>query len=149
MLDIDQRFIEADQDSVNILESMLKAQDIEGYVSREMMQFLADKYAMHPNKVYETACFYSMIRTQPEGVIHVEICRSAPCFVNGSTEVINAVEDNLGLDVGETSVDGKVTLTCVECLGNCQAAPAIVVNGNMYPRVSPADVNAILQKEMS
>lgn len=149
MPDLDPRFLDADRDSVNILESMLKAQEVQGYVSRDVMVHLAGKYGMHPNKVYESACFYSMIRTRPEGAVHVEVCRSAPCFVNGSKELIAAVEDNLGVSVGETSGDGKVTLACVECLGNCQAAPAMVVNGTMYPRVSPAEVNAILQKAMS
>lgn len=146
MRDIDKQFIESDQASVNILESMLKAQALEGYLSKPIMHILADKYQMTPSKVYETASFYSMIRTKPDGVVRVEVCRSAPCHVTGAKAVIAAVEDNLGIKAGECSADGKYAFNYVECLGNCQAGPSLLINGTLHENLSPADVNSILKE---
>lgn len=143
---IDEKFLKSDKDSGNILESMLHAQELEGYLSKEMINVLAEKYEMTPSKVYETASFYSMIRTKPEGLVRVEVCRSGPCHVTGAREVVAAVEENLGIKAGETSADGQYSFKYCECLGHCQAGPTLLINGTLHDHLTPADVDSLIKE---
>lgn len=118
------------QDS--FLDTLHALQDIDGYVTPEAMDTLAGEFGSTPAKIYETASFYSMIRFAPQPVTTIQICRSAPCHVAGAGEIIKDLENALGIRMGESTPDGKIKLEYVECLGQCQDSPSVLINGVLH-----------------
>ena len=95
----------------------------EGWLPKVAMDYIASILGMAPIKVYEVATFYTMYNLQPVGKYHLQVCTTTPCWLRGSEEIVRACEVKLGIKVGETTADGKFTLTEVECLGACVNAP--------------------------
>ncbi len=121
-----------------IHDAMLALQAKEGYLTEAAIRALADAYGMCPSQVFEAASFYSMIRLQPaEGATEISICRGAPCHVAGAMDVVEALENELGIRMGNTTEDGKYILSYVECQGQCQASPTLIVNGEILTDVTP------------
>jgi len=102
------------------------------WVPRAAMDYVADMLGMAHIRVYEVATFYSMFNLRPVGKHFFQICRTTPCWLRRSGEVVEACEKRLGITVGETTPDGQFTLTEVECLGACVNAPIIQVNDDFY-----------------
>lgn len=121
-----------------ILDAMLAIQSKEGYLTEDAIHALAAAFDMFPSQVYETASFYSMVRLHPaQGRTEISICRGAPCHVAGASEVIKALENKLGITIGNATEDGKYVLHYVECQGQCQGSPTLVVNGIIHTGVTP------------
>lgn len=121
-----------------IHDAMLALQAKEGYLTEAAIDALASAFGMFPSQVFETASFYSMIRLQPaEGATEISICRGAPCHVAGAMEVVAALEDALGIKAGNATEDGKFILKYVECQGQCQASPTLIVNGEIMTGMTP------------
>ena len=135
------------KDIGGILDVLIGIQTLDGYVSEEAIEEVATAYDMPASKVYETASFYSMIRLNPQAKIQVEICRSAPCHVAGAKAIIETVENYLNIKVGEISKNGQCSFHYVECLGQCQDAPSMLINGKLYSHLTVESVKKILSKE--
>lgn len=115
-----------------------------GWVSKAAMDYLAEMLGMPPMKVYEVATFYSMYNLKPIGENHVQVCTTTPCWLNGSDGVVKACKKKLGIGFGETTADGKFTLSEVECLGACSNAPMIQVNDDYYEDLTEESTESIL-----
>jgi NADH-quinone oxidoreductase E subunit len=102
------------------------------WLPRAAMDYVADMLGMPHIRVYEVGTFYSMFNLRPVGKHFFQICTTTPCWLRGSSDVVQACEDRLGITVGETTPDGQFTLTEVECLGACVNAPIIQVNDDFY-----------------
>lgn len=102
--------------------------------------FLADSH------LYATASFYSMFSLKPLGKHVIRFCESAPCHVVGAREVIECLQDTLGIQVGETTEDNQFTLLTTSCIGVCSVGPVFTVDDELYGNVTPERVPAILQK---
>jgi NADH-quinone oxidoreductase subunit E len=102
--------------------------------------FLADSH------LYATASFYSMFSLKPLGKHIIRFCESAPCHVVGAREVIEAIQNHLGIQVGETTEDKQWTLLTTSCIGVCSVGPVFVVDDEIYGNVTPEHVPAILAK---
>jgi NADH-quinone oxidoreductase subunit E len=129
-----------------ILDAMLALQEKDGYLTGEAVEALATAFKMFPAEVYDTATFYSMLRFEPQSITEILICRGAPCHVAGSVEVISAIEKEIGIKIGEKTADGKYVFDYTECLGQCQAAPAVLINGKLYTNVTPEGIPVLLGK---
>lgn len=110
-----------------LLPVLLLAQSEFGWVSVEVMDYLAERLELHPAKVLSTATFYTMINKQPIGRCHIQVCTTLSCALAGGYELLDHLEEQLGVDVGETSADENWTLTEVECLASCGTAPMLQV----------------------
>jgi NADH-quinone oxidoreductase subunit E len=102
--------------------------------------FLADSH------LYATASFYSMFSMKPLGKHVIRFCESAPCHVVGAREVLESIQDYLGIQVGETSTDNQFTLLTTSCIGICSVGPVFLVDDDLHGNVTPEHVPAILQK---
>lgn len=102
--------------------------------------FLADSH------LYATASFYSMFSLKPLGKHVIHFCESAPCHVVGAREVIDAIKDKLGIEVGETTEDNEWTLLTTSCIGVCSVGPVILVDDQLYGNLTPERVPEILAK---
>ncbi len=103
-----------------------------GWLPREVLDYIADYLDMPRIRVYEVATFYTMYNTKPGGRHLVQLCRTTPCWLRGSEDVLNACRDFLGIGIGETTEDGLFTLIEVECLGACCNAPMMQINDDFY-----------------
>lgn len=116
-----------------------------GWIPRAAMDKIAEILDMAPIRVYEVATFYSMYNLAPVGKNLVQICTTTPCWLCGSSKIVEACEKHLGVHVGDTTKDGKFTLMEVECLGACVNAPMIQINDDYYEDLTPETMTEILK----
>ena len=117
-----------DQKQSAVMAALTIAQDENGWLSPEAMDFVADYLGMPPVAVYEVASFYAMYNQQPTGKYKVTICTNLPCALQGATDAAAHLKSKLGIGFGETTEDGLVTLKEGECFGACGDAPVLLVN---------------------
>lgn len=116
----------------SLITILQNAQDIYGYLPREVMDYVAEQTGVKPAKVYGVATFYAQFRFQPVGKYHIMLCQGTACHVNGSEMIEEAVCEELGIKEGQTTEDGLFTLTNVACLGCCSLSPVMMINGETY-----------------
>lgn len=129
----------------SLLKALKEAQHEQGYLAEEELRRIAGKFGIPYIKVLETASFYSMLYLEPVGKNVISVCDSAACHLAGGKSLLETVEAHLGIQPGETTADGMFTLHCCGCLGACDKAPAMMINGRTYGPVTAADVEEILQ----
>ncbi|KAI8915133.1 thioredoxin-like [2Fe-2S] ferredoxin-domain-containing protein [Entophlyctis helioformis] len=115
-----------------------------GYTSISVMNYVAKLLEMPPMRVYEVATFYTMFNREPVGKYFLQVCTTTPCQLCGSDGILKAVEDNLGIKVGQTTKDNMFTLVEVECAGACVNAPVLAVNDDYYEDLTPEATVKIL-----
>lgn len=128
-----------------LMPVMQKAQDLFSYLSLETQIFIADRLGVPVTDVYGVATFYSQFSLQPKGDNIVSVCLGTACYVKGAADVLEAVKKSLGIEVGETTADGKFTIQDTRCLGCCGLAPVMTVNDKVYGRLVASDVKGILE----
>ncbi len=116
-----------------------------GWLTRELMDQVADYLDMPPIAVYEVATFYSMYETKPVGKHKICVCTNVSCMIRGSDRIVEHLEKRLGIKMGETTADGKFTLKEVECLGACGGAPMFQIGRQYYENLTPELVDSILE----
>jgi NADH-quinone oxidoreductase subunit E len=132
-----------DKDAV-ILPALHIAQKEQGYVSDGAIVHIAELLGTSPARIEGVATFYTMYNRVPVGKYHVQICRNISCSLLGAEHLIGHVSRKLGVKPGETTPDGKFTLTKVECLGSCGTAPVMQVNDDYHENLDEARIDAIL-----
>jgi NADH-quinone oxidoreductase subunit E len=115
-----------------------------GWIPPQAMIEIAEFLALKPSDVIDTASFYEEYWLKPRGEHLIQVCRSIACEFCGHEKVTQAIKDKLGIDVGETTEDGKFTLIELECLGSCDTAPVVLIDEKLHERVSPESVGALL-----
>jgi NADH-quinone oxidoreductase subunit E len=120
--------------------------EFEGWLSVEVMDYVASILKLQPVEVYEVASFYSMFNLKPVGKCHLEICRTSSCWLRGAEELIDHLEKKLNIKVGETTPDGMFTLKTVECLGSCGTAPMMQVGPDFYEDLTLEKTDALLDQ---
>lgn len=116
-----------------------------GWLPRAAMDHVADMLGMAPIRVYEIVTFYDMYWDRPVGEHMVRVCTTTPCMLRGAEEILATCKSDLGIEVGETSADGKFTLTEFECLGACVNAPIVWIDDDFYEDVDPGIVTRVLR----
>jgi NADH-quinone oxidoreductase subunit E len=136
----------ADQKQSAVLSALQAAQEQNGgWVTRELMDAVADYLDMPQVAVYEVGSFYSMIELQPVGRNMVALCTNISCMLCGAESLVEHVEKKLGIKLGETTSDGRITLKMEEeCLAACSCGPMMTVNGHYHEKLTPEKIDAIL-----
>lgn len=118
----------------------------EGWLSVEQMDAVADYLGMPKIAVYEVASFYSLFHTEPVGRHKISVCNNISCMLCGGDEILAHIENALGIKVGETTADKRITLIREEeCLAACCGAPMMAVDGHYHEKLTPEKVDAILK----
>ena len=135
-----------DQKQSAVLSALEAAQHQNGgWVTRELMDAVADYLGMPRVLVYEVGSFYSMIELEPVGRNMVAVCTNLSCMLCGSETIVEHVEKKLGIKLGETTSDGRITLKLEEeCLAACAGGPMMTVNGHYSEKLTPEKVDGIL-----
>jgi NADH-quinone oxidoreductase subunit E len=132
--------------SAACIEALKIVQEHRGWVSDESVKEIAEYLEMPSEEVDGIATFYSMIFRKPVGKNVVLVCNSVTCYMMGYESVYNHISKKLGIKWGETTTDGNFTLLPNPCLGDCDHAPAIMINKDHFNKVKPEMIDSILEK---
>lgn len=122
-----------------------RAQELFGYLPKELQIFVAEKTGVSAAKVYGVVTFYSFFTMKPRGRHTISVCMGTACFVKGGERILDVVKDELGVEIGQMTEDGMFTLEQVHCLGACSLAPVISIDGQVYGHVTRDKVKEIIQ----
>lgn len=142
---LDKVFEEYENLPENLISVLQKAQEIYGFLPRDVIYHVAEKLGVTPAKVMGVATFYSQFRLEPMGKYLVMACGGTACHVNGSGKITAAISEYLGIESGMTTADGLFTFEKVACLGCCSLAPVIMINGEAYGNLTQEKAVAILE----
>lgn len=129
-----------------LMPIMHKAQELFGYLPIEVQSFIAEALDIPMSDIYGVATFYSQFTLQPKGKYYIGLCLGTACYVKGSQKILDELVKELGIKPGETTKDKKFTLEATRCLGACGLAPVLVVNDEVYGRLTAGDVKGIVNK---
>ena len=121
------------------------AQDTFGYVSLEVEEYVAGLFGLSPAHVHEVVTFYTLYFQAPKGRHVVAVCHNLSCHLLGAKGIVEHLERKLGVEVGETTADGRVTLQAVECLCACEAAPMAQVDDRYELNLTPEKIDRLLE----
>lgn len=128
------------------LPALEKAQEIYGYLPIEVQQMVAVSLDMPLAEIYGISTFYSMFSLFPKGSYQIRVCLGTACYVKGSGEIYNTLQSKLGISGGECTPDGKFSLEACRCIGACGLAPVIMINDDVYGRLTIDSLDEILAK---
>ena len=117
-----------------------------GFISGEMQVYLAEKLGVPVSTVHGVVTFYSFFSTQPRGRHTIKFCTGTACYVGGTNQLIDKIRQLLGIDLGETTVDGEITIETCRCVGACSQAPGVVVDEEAVGRVRPNKLPQIVRR---
>jgi len=117
-----------------------------GYIPLDVQELVSEKTGIPVAEIYGVVTFYSFFSLQPKGKYIIGCCLGTACYVKGAQNVIDKFTEILGIKPGETTEDGLFTLDALRCLGACGIAPAVTINGKVYPKVSVDQVQGIVNE---
>ena len=135
-----------DQKKAAMLPLLHLVQEKFGYIPPEGEQWVGEKVGVAISHVREVVSFYTMFRTAPIGKSHIQVCTNLPCVLRGAEAMVAYFKECLGIEVGQTTADGKFTLSSVECLCACEIAPMCQVNDRYVGPLDRQQVDRILEE---
>lgn len=122
------------------------AQSIYGYLPIEVQKIISDKMGIPMEKIYGVVTFYAQFSLYPKGKYNISVCLGTACYVKGSGDIYDKLQEVLQIGGGECTADGKFSLEACRCIGACGLAPVLTVNEDVYGRLTVDDVADILAK---
>ncbi len=117
-----------------------------GYIPLEVQELVSERTGVPVAEIYGVVTFYSFFSLTPKGKYVIGVCLGTACYVKGAQQIIDKFSDVLGIKPGETTADGLFTLDALRCIGACGIAPAVTINGKVYPKVSVSEVSKIVDE---
>ena len=127
-----------------LLPVLCLAQKEFGHLGEEAIEYVAQLMGQSPARVCGVVSFYTMLNTKPIGWHHIQVCRTLPCALRGAEKLTLFISKTLGIEVGQTTADGRFTLSEVECLASCGTAPMMQINDDYYENLTDEKVTEIL-----
>jgi len=128
-----------------LLPVLRLVQSEKGFISAEDERIVAVLLGLRPIKVREVVTFYTLFARKPLGKFHIQVCSNLSCSLAGGEKILEHLKARLGIRIGQTTPDGKYTLTEVECLGACEQAPCLMVNFDYYGNLNSEKIDRILE----
>ncbi len=128
-----------------VLPVLYMAQKEFGHLSQEAIEYVAKLMDIPAARLYGIVTFYTMLNMNPVGRHHLQVCRTLPCALLGSERITNYLKKKLGINLGETTPDGKFTLSEVECLASCDTAPVMQINDDYCENLSEEKIDKVFE----
>lgn len=129
-----------------LMPIMQKAQAIYGYLPYEVQKMIADETGTPIEKIYGVATFYAQFTLNPKGKYRISVCLGTACYVKGGDKIWDALRKKLGINEGECTSDGRFSLDSCRCIGACGMAPVMMINDDVYGRLTVDQLDSILEK---
>lgn len=129
-----------------LMPIMQKAQGIYGYLPYEVQKMIAEETGTPIEKVYGVATFYAQFTLNPKGKYRISVCLGTACYVKGGDKIWDALRKKLGINEGECTADGRFSLDSCRCIGACGMAPVMMINDDVYGRLTVDQLDSILEK---
>lgn len=129
-----------------LMPIMQKVQEIFGYLPLEILQLISRRLHEPLSKIYGVATFYSQFSFIPIGEYKINVCLGTACYVKGAQDILDEIENELGIKHGETTPDLKFSIIEARCIGDCGLAPVFTINDDVYPHVTVKDIKGIIDK---
>ena len=130
----------------SLIQILHLSQEIYGYLPLDLQIFIADKMNIPLSEVSGVVTFYSFFSTKPRGKHTIRVCLGTACYVRGGKKIVESLREKLGVEIGETTEDGKFTFEVARCIGACGLAPAMMIDDVVYKQVNVNKLNTILTK---
>lgn len=129
-----------------ILSLLRSLQQERGYLRKEDLMQISSKKDIPLNELYSVASFYAFLSTKPQGKYAIKLCQSLPCYLKGSQEILQVLKQRLKINSGETTEDKKFSVQLVNCIGACDVAPAMLLNGRLYGNLTKEKTAQIINE---
>ena len=120
-----------------------------GYIPLEVQRIVSEKTGISVADIYGVVTFYSFFSLEPKGQYVIGCCLGTACYVKGAQQIIDKFSEILGVKPGETTADGLFTIDALRCIGACGIAPAVTINGKVYPKMTVDAVPGVVQEYLS
>lgn len=131
-----------------LMHILQEAQAIYGFLPIEVQKIIAEGLEISLSEVYGVVTFYSQFSLKPKGKYRISVCLGTACYVKGSDKILEEIEKQLGIKCGECTEDGLFSIDSCRCVGACGLAPVMIVDGEVYGKLTAGDVKGILDKYM-
>lgn len=135
-----------DKDKSNLIQILNEVQEAYGYIPAHCQREIATYLEMEVAEIYGVITFYSRFTLKPKGKYNIAVCLGTACFVKGSEKLLDAAKQNLGLEVGEVTADGKFSIEETRCIGACGLAPVFTINEEVYGKATAETMNKAIEE---
>ena len=136
-------------DKSNLIQILNEVQETYGYIPKSSQLTISEYLGIPMAEIYGVITFYSRFTLKPHGKYNVSVCMGTACYVKGSEKILDRLKEKLKIDIGETTKDGKFSISEVRCLGACGLAPVFTVNGEVYGKATPELLDKVIDEYMS
>ena len=138
-----------EKDKSNLIQILNEVQETYGYIPEDVQLEISKYLGIEMAEIYGVITFYARFTLKPKGKYNRAVCLGTACFVKGSEKVLDRVKQKLGIDVGQTTKDGKFSIEATRCIGACGLAPVFTVNDEVYGKATPELVDKVIDEYMS
>ena len=137
-----------EKDKSNLIQILNEVQETYGYIPEDVQLEISKYLGIEMAEIYGVITFYARFTLKPKGKYNIAVCLGTACFVKGSEKVLDRVKQKLGIDVGQTTKDGKFSIEATRCIGACGLAPVFTVNDEVYGKATPELVDKVIDEYM-
>ena len=137
-----------EKDKSNLIQVLNEVQENYGYIPKDSQLAISEYLGLTMAEIYGVITFYSRFTLKPKGKYNVAVCLGTACFVKGSERILEKLKEKLGIDVGETTPDGKFSIEATRCIGACGLAPVFTVNDEVYGNATPELLDKVIDEYM-
>ena len=134
------------EDQGALIPTLHEVQEFYGYLPIEVQKIISEELNIPLAEIYGVATFYSQFSLNPKGKVAISVCLGTACYVKGAQQIIDKFSELLGIAPGGTTADGMFTLDALRCIGACGIAPAVTINGKVYPKLKVSDVPGVVEE---
>lgn len=142
-----QEIIDKYKDTKGALIPVLhEAQELYGYLPMNVQKHISEGLEIPLTEIYGVVTFYTQFSLKPKGMFRISTCMGTACYVKGASQILDKLQEKLGIKVGDCTEDGRFSLDACRCIGACGLAPVMMINDDVYGRLTPDEIESILDK---
>lgn len=135
-----------EKDKSNLIQILNEVQESYGYIPKQAQLDISEYLDIPMAEIYGVITFYSRFSLEPKGKYNVAVCLGTACYVKGSEKILDKLKEKLGIDVGQTTPDGKFSIEFTRCIGACGLAPVFTINGEVYGKATPELLEKVIEE---